>query len=253
MATFRELLAAAKQPLVILGGGGWDAKACDNIRAFVEANHLPVTTAFRNQDLIDNRHDNFVGDLGLGVNPPLGKRIKESDLIIAIGPRLGEATTGGYTMFDLPVPAQKMVHVHAGAEELGPRLPGDPADQLGHGAVRRRGEGDEAGRCLGMESGRARGPCRLPEEHRADTAARFRQSRGDRGLAEQAPARRRDRHQRCRQLCRFRAPLLPVSRLPHPARADQRLDGLRRAVGRWRRRSQRPAAPSCRSVAMAAS
>ncbi len=119
MASFRELLAAAKQPLVILGGGGWDAKACADIRAFVEANHLPVTTAFRNQDLIDNRHDNFVGDLGLGVNPPLGKRIKESDLIIAIGPRLGEATTGGYTMFDLPVPAQKMVHVHAGAEELG--------------------------------------------------------------------------------------------------------------------------------------
>ncbi len=119
MATFRELLAAAKQPLVVLGGGGWDAKACDDIKAFVEANHLPVTTAFRNQDLIDNRHENFVGDLGLGVNPPLGKRIKESDLIIAIGPRLGEATTGGYTMFDLPVPAQKMVHVHAGAEELG--------------------------------------------------------------------------------------------------------------------------------------
>ena len=119
MATFRELLAAAKQPLVVLGGGGWDAKACADIKAFIEANHLPVTTAFRNQDLIDNRHPNFVGDLGLGVNPPLGKRIKESDLIIAIGPRLGEATTGGYTMFDLPVPAQKMVHVHAGAEELG--------------------------------------------------------------------------------------------------------------------------------------
>ena len=119
MAAFRELLAAAKQPLVILGGGGWDAKACADIKAFVEANHLPVTTAFRNQDLIDNRHANFVGDLGLGVNPPLGTRIKESDLIIAIGPRLGEATTGGYAMFDLPVPAQKMVHVHAGAEELG--------------------------------------------------------------------------------------------------------------------------------------
>ena len=119
MATFRELLAAAKQPLVVLGGGGWDARACADIAAFVEANHLPVTTAFRNQDLIDNRHPNFVGDLGLGVNPPLGKRIEESDLIVAIGPRLGEATTGGYTMFDLPVPAQKMVHVHAGAEELG--------------------------------------------------------------------------------------------------------------------------------------
>ena len=119
MASLRELLAASKQPLLILGGGGWNAEACADIRAFAEANHLPVTTAFRNQDLIDNRHANFVGDLGLGVNPPLGKRIKESDLIIAVGPRLGEATTGGYTMFDLPVPAQKMVHVHAGAEELG--------------------------------------------------------------------------------------------------------------------------------------
>lgn len=119
MATFRELLAAARRPLVVLGGGGWTAAACADIKAFAEANHLPVTTAFRNQDLLDNRHANFVGDLGLGVNPPLGKRIKESDLIVAIGPRLGEATTGGYAMFDLPVPSQKMVHVHAGAEELG--------------------------------------------------------------------------------------------------------------------------------------
>jgi acetolactate synthase-1/2/3 large subunit len=119
MATLRSLLDAAKQPMVILGGGGWSAEACADIKAWVEANGLPVTTAFRNQDLIDNRHPNFVGDLGIGVNPPLGKRLRESDLIIAIGPRLGEATTGNYTLFDLPVPRQKLVHVHAGAEELG--------------------------------------------------------------------------------------------------------------------------------------
>ncbi len=119
MATLRQMLEAAKQPLVILGGGGWTAEACADIKSFIEANNLPVTTAFRNQDLIDNRHPNFVGDLGIGVNPPLGKRIKESDLILAVGPRLGEATTGGYTLFDLPVPSQKMVHVHASAEELG--------------------------------------------------------------------------------------------------------------------------------------
>jgi acetolactate synthase-1/2/3 large subunit len=119
MAKLREMLNAAKQPLAILGGGGWSKEACADICAFVEANHLPVTTAFRNQDLIDNRHAQFVGDLGIGINPPLGKRIRESDLILAIGPRLGEATTGGYTLFDLPVPSQKMVHVHASAEELG--------------------------------------------------------------------------------------------------------------------------------------
>src|SRR5216684_4037038 len=113
------LLDAAQRPMVILGGGGWSAKACADIRAFVEANDLAVCASFRNQDLIDNRHPNYVGDLGVGVGPALGKRIKECDLILAVGPRLGEATTGGYTLFDLPVPKQKLVHVHAGAEELG--------------------------------------------------------------------------------------------------------------------------------------
>jgi acetolactate synthase-1/2/3 large subunit len=119
MAALRELLAAAEKPMVIVGGGGWTAKACADIRAFIEANNLPVTTAFRNQDLLDNRHPNFVGDLGVGASPPLAERIKACDLIVAIGPRLGEATTAGYTLFDIPVPKQKLVHVHAGAEELG--------------------------------------------------------------------------------------------------------------------------------------
>ena len=160
MATLRELLAASKQPLVILGGGGWSAEACADIRAFVEANHLPVTTAFRNQDLIDNRHANFVGDLGIGVNPPLGKRIKESDLIIAVGPRLGEATTGGYTMFDLPVPAQKMVHVHASAEELGRVYQATLPINSGMAQFAAVGQGDEAGRRLG--AGRTRSRRRAP-------------------------------------------------------------------------------------------
>jgi acetolactate synthase I/II/III large subunit len=78
-----------------------------------------VVTSFRNQDLVDNRHANFIGDLGVGASPPLAARIKKCDLIVAIGPRLGEATTAGYTLFDLPVPSQKLVHVHASAEELG--------------------------------------------------------------------------------------------------------------------------------------
>jgi acetolactate synthase-1/2/3 large subunit len=119
MERLREMLAKAERPLVILGGGGWTKEACDDIRAFIEANRLPVTTAFRNSDLIDNRHPNYVGDVGIGINPPLGKRVRESDLIIAVGPRLGEMTSGGYTLFDIPVPRQPLVHVHAGVEELG--------------------------------------------------------------------------------------------------------------------------------------
>jgi acetolactate synthase-1/2/3 large subunit len=119
MATLRQMLEAAHKPMVIVGGGGWTAEACADIKAFVEANDLPVCASFRNQDLIDNRHPNYVGDLGVGVGPALGKRIKDCDLILAVGARLGEATTGGYALIDLPVPKQKLVHVHAGAEELG--------------------------------------------------------------------------------------------------------------------------------------
>jgi acetolactate synthase I/II/III large subunit len=119
MTKFRTLLEAAERPMVIVGGGGWSAEACRDMRAFIEANGLPVCASFRNQDLFDNRHSNYVGDLGVGVGPALGKRLRDCDLIVAVGPRLGEATTGGYTLFALPVPKQKFVHVHASAEELG--------------------------------------------------------------------------------------------------------------------------------------
>ncbi|HEX7644058.1 MAG TPA: thiamine pyrophosphate-binding protein [Burkholderiaceae bacterium] len=119
MAELRAMLAAAQRPFVLLGGGGWDMAACDNLRRFAEANHLPVGCAFRFQDLYDNRLGNYVGDVGIGINPKLAARIKEADLVLALGPRLGEMTTGGYTLLDAPRPKQKLVHVHSGAEELG--------------------------------------------------------------------------------------------------------------------------------------
>jgi acetolactate synthase-1/2/3 large subunit len=115
----RGMLESAQRPLVLLGGGDWSAKACDDIRGFIEANNLPVACTFRRQDLIDNRHPNYCGDVGIGLNPLLAKRVETSDLIIAIGPRLGEMTTGGYTMFQIPCPGKALVHVHAGIEELG--------------------------------------------------------------------------------------------------------------------------------------
>ena len=115
----RALLARARRPIVLLGGSGWTPLACDDIRAFAESNRLPVTCAFRFQDLFDNQHANYAGDVGIGINPKLAARVRDSDLVLAIGPRLGEMTTSGYTLFDAPVPRQAIVHVHAGAEELG--------------------------------------------------------------------------------------------------------------------------------------
>lgn len=119
MAELRARLEAAKHPLVILGGSGWDADATTNIQKFAEANHLPMSCAFRFQHLFDNAHDNYVGDVGIGINPKLADRVKGADLLIAVGPRLGEMTTGGYGLLDIPVPTQDLVHVFSGAEELG--------------------------------------------------------------------------------------------------------------------------------------
>ena len=115
----RTLLLAAERPLVIAGGGGWTPQSAAALQRFAENWQLPVANAFRFQDCFDNHHPLYAGDVGLGINPALARRIRESDLVLAIGPRLGEATTGGYTLLQAPVPTQKLVHIHASGEELG--------------------------------------------------------------------------------------------------------------------------------------
>ncbi|MBS4036835.1 MAG: thiamine pyrophosphate-binding protein [Hydrogenophaga sp.] len=114
----RSLLLAAQRPLVLAGGGGWTPQAAAALQRFAENWQLPVANTFRFQDTFDNHHPQYAGDVGLGINPALARRIRESDLLIAIGPRLGESTTGGYTLIEAPTPAQKLVHIHASAEEL---------------------------------------------------------------------------------------------------------------------------------------
>ena len=118
LATLRSMLLAAKQPLVIAGGGGWTPESAAALQRFAEAWALPVGNAFRFQDTFDNHHPLYAGDVGIGLNPKLAARVKASDLIIAIGPRLGEMMTGNYTLLEAPRPKQKLVHIHASAEEL---------------------------------------------------------------------------------------------------------------------------------------
>jgi acetolactate synthase-1/2/3 large subunit len=119
----RELLEQAERPFVLLGGAGWTPRTSEGLRTFLEANELPAGAAFRRQDAVDNDSPSYVGDVGIGVNPTLAARVREADLLLAVGPRLGEMTTSGYTL----VGTQTLVHVHPGAEELGrvyrPALP----------------------------------------------------------------------------------------------------------------------------------
>jgi acetolactate synthase-1/2/3 large subunit len=118
LSKLRGALLKAKRPLVIAGGSGWTPEGAQALQRFAENWQLPVTNAFRFQDTFDNHHPLYAGDVGIGINPRLAARIRGSDLILAIGPRLGEMTTGSYTLIEAPLPKQTLVHIHAGAEEL---------------------------------------------------------------------------------------------------------------------------------------
>jgi acetolactate synthase-1/2/3 large subunit len=113
------LLGEAQRPFLIVGGSGWNRGACADLRQFVETQALPVACAFRFQDLVDNTHPNYAGDVGVGINPELAARIKESDLLLVVGARLGEMTTSGYELINAPVPEQGLVHIHPSPDELG--------------------------------------------------------------------------------------------------------------------------------------
>ena len=114
-----DMLAAAERPLIIIGGSGWSDRLRQQLESFAEINAIPVANSFRCQDYFDNEHACYAGDLGLGVNPALTRLVGEADCLLVIGARLGEMTTGGFDLIDIPRPRQPMIHVHAGAEELG--------------------------------------------------------------------------------------------------------------------------------------
>ena len=114
----REMLLASQRPFVIAGGAGWTPQSAQALQRFAENWKLPVGNAFRFQDIFDNHHPLYAGDVGIGINPRLAQRVRESDLILAIGPRLGEMTTSGYTLLEAPKSKQKLVHIHGSAEEL---------------------------------------------------------------------------------------------------------------------------------------
>jgi acetolactate synthase-1/2/3 large subunit len=126
ISQLKARLETAQRPLVLVGGGPWDAAACVQLSAWATAGGLPVAASFRRQDIVDNQLPCYVGDVGLGINPRLAQRFGEADLLIAVGPRLTEIETQGYQLLRVPVPEQPLVHVHPDPGELGrvyqPRL-----------------------------------------------------------------------------------------------------------------------------------
>ena len=118
LRSLRALLLASQRPMVIAGGAGWTPQSAQALQRFAENWQLSVGNAFRCQDLFDNHHPLYAGDVGIGIHSKLAQRIQDADLVLAIGARLGEMTTSGYTLLQAPRPRQKLVHIHASAEEL---------------------------------------------------------------------------------------------------------------------------------------
>ena len=119
LAKLGALLREARRPFMMVGGSRWTAEACQSVADFAARAGIPIAASFRRASLFPADHPNFAGDLGIGPNPKLAARIKESDLLLLVGGRLSEISSSSYTLIDIPVPKQKFVHVHPGAEELG--------------------------------------------------------------------------------------------------------------------------------------
>ncbi|MGH6789193.1 MAG: thiamine pyrophosphate-binding protein, partial [Pseudolabrys sp.] len=112
MTQLQALLGVAKQPIALLGGSRWSQNACDATMRFAERFSLPVATTFRRGHLFDALHPCYAGDFGIGPNPKLLVRVKAADLVLLVGGRLSEISSQSYTLFDIPGPQVKLVHVH---------------------------------------------------------------------------------------------------------------------------------------------
>ncbi len=118
LAAMNDMLATAQRPMAIIGGGCWDDAAMRDFAAFCEESSIPVVTSFRRQDMFDNDRPCYAGHLGTTFDAELAKAVQEADLLLAVGTRLGEISTQGYTLVASPQPRQKLIHVYPDAGEL---------------------------------------------------------------------------------------------------------------------------------------
>ena len=117
--TVIDQIASAKSPMMIVGGPAWSVQAARDLADFATQTGIPVGTSFRCQDYIDNRHPNYIGDVGIGPNPALAQRVRDADVLVVLGARMGEMTTGGYDLLSIPKPAQTLIHIHQNPDEIG--------------------------------------------------------------------------------------------------------------------------------------
>ena len=213
MARLQRLLSSARRPVAILGGGGWNAQAVKDIRTFIERFNLPTAVSFRRQDFLDNSSPCYIGHAGVSLKPPLSDRIQDADLLILINTRLGEASSMGYELIDIPKPRQVLVHIHADPAEIGMTYAPDLSINAAPGPFARaslRLQPIHNDRWAGLtETARQDYLASLAPN---DVPGRLNFGKVVTHIDEVTP-RRHHHHQRRRQLLRLGQPVLPVPRL----------------------------------------
>ena len=223
----RRLLQSAERPLAIVGGQPWSAAAGEDLAAWCEASGIPVAAAWRCQDYVDNEASCYAGHLAIGADPALRARLRDADVLLVVGARLGDIETAGYTTIVPPGGGRALIHVHPDPDEIGRVYEPDGRDRRIRATLRRVPRAARAARR--ERAGRApdRGARRLPGDARGAAAPRRGRDDGGDGSASRAPRARRDPDERRRQLHRLGASLLRVPALPDAARAALRRDGIR--------------------------
>lgn len=134
VAKVRRILSEAKRPLILYGGCNWSREGAQALQGFAEASDIPVVSVFRYQDQVDNGSICFCGEAGVGMTPAVRKLITEADVILAVNNRFGENSTDGWTLLNVPVPQQRLIHVHASDLELGKVYQPELGIHCGHNA-----------------------------------------------------------------------------------------------------------------------
>tara|TARA_B100000686_G_C16792332_1_gene979631 strand:- start:2226 stop:3878 length:1653 start_codon:yes stop_codon:yes gene_type:complete len=113
-----KILKRSRKPMIIIGGGDWNNFGAKDLVHFANKNDIPFAVSFRRQSLVNNKNKNYIGDLSTSVDPNLTNTVKNSDLILVVGARLGEMTTGGYTTIKVKE-KNKIIHVYPDKKEIG--------------------------------------------------------------------------------------------------------------------------------------
>ncbi len=112
----RDLIRESKKPMILAGAGVIISNACSELKKLSDTIDAPVMTSLLGKGAIDENDDMALGMLGMHGRKVSNDYVNESDLLIAVGIRFSDRTTGRLDSF---VPDTKVIHIDIDPAEIG--------------------------------------------------------------------------------------------------------------------------------------